>query len=56
MYSLFLTSTAESRLDLNGQRTINVNDCARAYLDGSCAGEERSITFWMPGQRWHAIR
>ncbi|PRW59309.1 serine threonine [Chlorella sorokiniana] len=56
MYSLFLTSTADSRLDLNGQRALDVNDCATAYLDGSCAGEERSITFWLPGQRWHPIR
>ena len=56
IYSLFLSSTADSRLDFNGQRTIDVNDCATAYLDGSCLGEERSVSFWLPGQRWHSIR
>lgn len=56
MYTLFLTSTADSRLDLSGQRAINVDDCATAYLDGSCLGRERSISLWLPGQRWHAIR
>lgn len=56
MYTLFLTSTADSRLDLSGQRAIDVDDCATAYLDGSCLGRERSISLWLPGQRWHAIR
>lgn len=55
VYSLYLTSRGDSRLYIDGSLTLNVADCDNGWRDG-CLGKERSIEYWLAGERWHTLR